>query len=103
VREELSDEEVARPFEAASGIKYQAALNVAYAAGLRASETVHLKVDEFDSQRMLIREEQGKGGRDRISVLSPQLIELLRIWWREGKLRHGVVWPLAGLSTPSSG
>jgi integrase/recombinase XerD len=92
VREVLSVEEAARLLEAAPGIKYKAALGVAYGAGLRVSEVAHLKVDDIDSQRMLIRVEQGKGGRDRNAMLSPQLLDLLRIWWREGK-RRGVMFP----------
>ena len=92
VREVLSVEEAARLLEAAPGIKYKAALGVAYGAGLRVSEVAHLKVDDIDSQRMLIRVEQGKGGRDRNAMLSPQLLDLLRLWWREGK-RRGVMFP----------
>jgi len=92
MREVLSVEEAARLLEAAPGIKYKAALGVAYGAGLRVSEVAHLKVDDIDSQRMLIRVEQGKGGRDRNAMLSPQLLELLRMWWREGK-RRGVMFP----------
>ena len=88
----LSVEEAARLLEAAPGIKYKAALGVAYGAGLRVSEVAHLKVDDIDSKRMLIRVEQGKGGRDRNAMLSPQLLELLRLWWREGK-RRGVMFP----------
>ena len=85
----LSIEEAVRLLEAAPGIKYKAALGVAYGAGLRVSEVVHLKVDDIDSTRMLIRVEQGK---DRNAMLSPQLLELLRLWWREGK-RRGVMLP----------
>jgi integrase/recombinase XerD len=92
VREVLSVEEAARLLEAAPGIKYKAALGVAYGAGLRVSEVAHLKVDDIDSKRMLIRVEQGKGGKDRNAMLSPQLLELLRMWWREGK-RRGVMFP----------
>ena len=88
----LSVEEAARLLEAAHGIKYKAALGVAYGAGLRVSEVAHLKVDDIDSTRMLIRVEQGKGRKDRNAMLSPQLLELLRLWWREGKQR-GVMFP----------
>ncbi|WP_091583889.1 tyrosine-type recombinase/integrase [Mesorhizobium qingshengii] len=90
--EVLSVEEAARLLEAAPGIKYKAALGVAYGAGLRVSEVAHLKVDDIDSTRMLIRVEQGKGRRDRNAMLSPQLLELLRLWWREGK-RRGIMLP----------
>jgi len=78
----LSPEEVARFLEAAPGPKYKAALSAAYGAGLRVSEVVALKVSDVDSQRMLLRIEQGKGRRDRFAMLSPQLLELLRDWWR---------------------
>ena len=61
----LSPEEVARLLEAAPGLKYRAALSVAYGAGLRASEVVSLKVGDIDSARMVIRVEQGKGRKDR--------------------------------------
>ncbi len=88
----LSVEEAARLLEAAPGIKYKAALGVAYGAGLRVSEVAHLKVDDIDSKRMLIRVEEGKGRKDRNAMLSPQLLELLRMWWREGK-RRGVMFP----------
>jgi integrase/recombinase XerD len=92
MREVLSVEEAARLLQAAPGIKYKAALGVAYGAGLRVSEVAHLKVYDIDSQRMLIRVEHGKGGKDRNAMLSPQLLELLRMWWREGK-RRGVMFP----------
>ncbi|MBM3096394.1 tyrosine-type recombinase/integrase [Ensifer sp. T173] len=88
----LSIEEVARLLEAAPGPKYKAALSTAYGAGLRVSEIVALKVSDIDSTRMLIRVEQGKGRKDRHAMLSPQLLELLRAWWREGK-RRGVMLP----------
>jgi integrase/recombinase XerD len=70
----LSPEEVARFLEAAPGPKYKAALSAAYGAGLRVSEVVALKVSDVDSKRMLLRIEQGKGRRDRLAMLSPQLL-----------------------------
>src|SRR5262249_36791012 len=69
----LSKEEVARLLNAAPGLKYKAALSVAYGAGLRACEVVSLKVSDIDSKRMLIRVEQGKGHKDRNVMLSPHL------------------------------
>ena len=78
----LSPEEVARLLEAAPGIKYKAALSVAYGGGLRVSEVVSLKVSDIDSQRMMLRVEQGKGRKDRYAILSPQLLGLLRDWYR---------------------
>jgi len=78
----LSPEEVWRLLEAAPGPKHKAALSVAYGAGLRAMEVVALKVCDIDSKRMMLRVEQGKGRKDRFAILSPQLLELLRDWWR---------------------
>jgi site-specific recombinase XerD len=78
----LSPEEVARFLEAAPGPKYKAALSAAYGAGLRVSEVVALKVSDIDSKRMLLLIEQGKGRKDRHAMLSPQLLELLRDWYR---------------------
>ena len=81
----LSQEEVARLLEAAPGLKYKAALSVAYGAGLRVSEVANLKVRDIDSERMTLRVEQGKGQRDRYVMLSPQLLGLLRDWWRAAR------------------
>ena len=78
----LSPEEVLRLLEAAPGPKHKAALSVAYGAGLRAMEVVALKVCDIDSKRMMLRVDQGKGRKDRHAILSPQLLELLRDWWR---------------------
>ena len=89
----LSPKEVARVLEAASGPKYKAALSAAYGAGLRVSEVVALKVSDVDSRRMLLRIEQGKGRRDRCAMLSPQLLELLRDWWR---IAHPRIWLFPG-------
>src|SRR6202008_1908872 len=88
----LRVEEVRGLREAAPGAKHKPILGAAYGAGLRVSEGASLKVDDIDSTRMLIRVEQGKGRKDRNAMLSPQLLELLRLWWREGK-RRGVMLP----------
>jgi integrase/recombinase XerD len=79
----LAPEEIARLLEAAPGpgLKYKAALSIAYGAGLRAGEVVMLRVSDIDSKRMLIRVELGKGRKDRHAMLSPQLLDLLRAWW----------------------
>src|SRR2546428_8081165 len=90
----LSPEEVLRLLEAAPGPKHKAALSVAYGAGLRAMEVVALKICDVDSKRMMIRVEQGKGRKDRHAMLSPQLLELLRDWWR---IAHPQVWLFPGL------
>jgi integrase/recombinase XerD len=81
----LSPEEVARLLDAAPGLKYKAALSVAYGAGLRAAEVVSLKINDIDSKRMIIRVEQGKGRKDRYVMLSPHLLELLRVWWKAAR------------------
>ena len=61
-------------------------------AGLRVSEVVALRVADINSERMLVRVEQSKGRKDRDAILSPQLLELLRQWWREGR-RLGALLP----------
>jgi integrase/recombinase XerD len=78
----LSADEVVRFLEAVPGLKCRAALTTAYAAGLRASEVACLKIANIDSSRMVIHVEQGKGGRDRYVMLSPQLLHILRAYWR---------------------
>ena len=85
----LSIDEVTRLLKSAGSLKYQAALGVAYGAGLRASEVVHLKVPDIDRERKVLRVEQGKGKRDRYALLSPTLLALLRAWWREGRVLPG--------------
>ena len=88
----LSPEEVARLLDAAPGLKSRAALSLAYGAGLRASEVVSLKVADIDSGRQVMRVEQGKGRKDRYAMLSTDLLELLRSWWRAGR-EQGVMLP----------
>lgn len=88
----LSPDEVARLLAATTCLKHRAALSVAYGAGLRVAEVASLKVGDIDSQRMLIRVERGKGGRDRNAMLSADLLALLRAWWKEGR-RQGVMLP----------
>src|SRR5688572_22366096 len=88
----LSPDEVARLLAATTCIKHRAALAVAYGAGLRVAEVATLKVDDIDSQRMLIRVECGEGGRYRNAMLSPDLLALLRAWWKEGR-RQGAMLP----------
>ena len=89
----LSREEVARLIDAAGKPKYQAVLSVAYGAGLRASEVVALKLGDIDSTRMTLRVEQGKGHKDRYAMLSPVLLQCLRVWWQaahaKGKMLDG--------------
>jgi integrase/recombinase XerD len=86
----LSREEVVRLLAATTCLKHQAALSVAYGAGLRVSEVAGLKVADIDSERMLIRFERGKGGRDRNAMLAEDLLTLLREWWKLGR-QQGVM------------
>jgi site-specific recombinase XerD len=86
----LSRDEVARLLDATTCLKHQAALSVAYGAGLRVSEVSALKVRDIDSERMLIRVERGKGGRYRNAMLPADLLILLRQWWRAGR-QQGVM------------
>ena len=83
--EVLSPEEVALLLHCAPSLKHKAALSVAYGCGLRVSEITHLKVSDIDSARMLIRVEQGKGRKDRYVMLAPDLLDLLRRWWRSAR------------------
>lgn len=103
----LSPDEVARLIGAAGNLKNQTALSVAYGAGLRVSEVVALKVGDIDSQRMTLRIEQGKGGKDRYAMLSPVLLESLRAWWRAARangwmLNGGWLFPGQDPSNPIS-
>jgi integrase/recombinase XerD len=78
----LSADEVARFLESVSSLKARVALTTAYAAGLRVSEVAALKVQDIDSQRMVIRIEHGKGGKERYVMLSQALLGILRSYWR---------------------
>jgi len=96
----LSPQEVSRLIAAARNVKHQAALSVAYGAGLRASEVIALKVGDVDSQRMTLRVEQGKGAKDRYAMLSPLLLQRLRTWWRVGRAQGKILpggWLFPGL------
>jgi integrase/recombinase XerD len=84
----LSPEEVLKFLGCIDSAKHRAILTTCYAAGLRISEVVCLKTEDIDSQRMVIRVDQGKGQKDRYVMLSPTLLEILRTWWRVNKPRH---------------
>src|SRR6202011_6043021 len=77
----LSPEEVLRFFSCVLSVKHRTILTICYAAGLRISEAISLKVSDVDSQRMVIRVKHGKGAKDRFVTLSPKLLEVLRAWW----------------------
>jgi len=78
----LSGEEIVRVREAVPGRRNRGALTTAYGAGLRVGEVARLRTGAIDSGRMLIRIERGKGGKDRYVMLSPQLLRILRAYWR---------------------
>ena len=81
----LSQDEVSRFFECIANLKHRAIVMTAYATGLRVSEVVSLRVKDIDSGRMMIRVEQGKGRKDRYVMLSPHLLQLLRIYWKTAR------------------
>lgn len=78
----LGAAEVARFFEAITVLKHRAVLMTCYGAGLRIAEAVSLKAGDIDSERMVIRVEQGKGAKDRYVPLGTRLLEVLRAYWR---------------------
>jgi site-specific recombinase XerD len=84
----LSAEEVVHFLQAVPGLRSRAALTTAYSAGLRVSEVAALKIGDIDSSRMVIRIEQGKGGKDRYVMLSPPLLAILRTYWRLARPVH---------------
>ena len=84
----LSPEEVARFLACVEGAKPNAVVSTCYAAGLRLSEALRLKTRDIDSQRMVLRVEQGKGQKDRYVMLSPRLLEILRDYWRVERPKH---------------
>jgi integrase/recombinase XerD len=85
----LSREEVQRLIAPATNQKHRTMLMTTYAAGLRLNEVLHLRVADVDSARMTIRVEQGKGGKDRYTVLSAHLLAALRAYWA---LAHPATW-----------
>ena len=92
----LSADEIVRFLEAVPGLRNRAALTTAYGAGLRVGEVARLTTGAIDSCRMLIRIEQGKGGKDRYVMLSPQLLQILRAYWRLARPGH---WLFPGRET----
>jgi site-specific recombinase XerD len=78
----LTAEEVERFFSAVGLIKHRAVLMMCYGSGLRISEAVSLQVGDIDSKNMLVRVRQGKGAKDRYTVLSYRLLTVLRQYWK---------------------
>jgi integrase/recombinase XerD len=91
--EPLSREEVIRLLKAAGNSKHRVLMMTAYSAGLRVSEVVQLKPRHIKSDRLLIHVEQGKGRKDRYSLLSERLLSELRAYWREYRPRGEWVFP----------
>lgn len=78
----MSMEEVHQLLHQAQNVKHRTLLLTIYSCGLRVSEAVHLKVTDIDSKRMVVRVEQGKGKKDRYTILSHALVDQLRVYWR---------------------
>lgn len=97
----LSQEEVSIFLQCATSPKHHAIFSILYAAGLRVSEACQLKITDIDSQRMTLRVDQGKGNKDRYSLLSPRLLEILRHYWKQ---QRPVYWlfPSPRLNQPIS-
>ena len=95
----LSRAEVERLIAHAPNAKHRTMLLTTYAAGLRLNEVLHLRVTDIDSARMTIRVEQGKGGKDRYTVLSRRLLEALRAYWPIARSRTWL-FPSARRSQP---
>jgi site-specific recombinase XerD len=93
----LNIDELTAFFAALRKAKYRALFMTCYAAGLRLSEVCHLQVEDIDSKRMVLHVRSGKGGKERLTVLSPRLLEVLRAYWRLAKPR---VWLFPG-ATPA--
>ena len=96
----LSPEEVQRVIESTTNRRQRALLATTYAAGLRVSEVVHLRVTDPDAQRMSLRVEQGKGAKDRSPLLSARLLDELRAYWRAYRPQGAGSSPAAGASGP---
>lgn len=84
----LSQQEVARVLAGTDNLKHRTILATSYGCGLRVSETVHLRVADIDSQRMILRIDQGKGRKDRDVTLSPRLLVQLREYWSQYRPEH---------------
>lgn len=83
----LAQEEVKKLLEAVSNLKHRVMLMTAYSGGLRVNEVAHLKIEDIDSKRMTIRVEQGKGKKDRYTLLSKTLLENLRLYYKANRPR----------------
>lgn len=92
----LSPEEVIRLYRAVPFIKHKAIILTFYATGARVAELVHLKTCDIDSRRMVVRIEDGKGGKDRYVPLSEKLLKVLRRYWVSQNLNCHTPWLFPG-------
>jgi integrase/recombinase XerD len=79
----LDFSEVESLFSVTANLKHKAILMITYSSGLRESETMRLKITDIDSKRMMVRVQDGKGGKDRYTILSRTALECLRQYWRK--------------------
>jgi len=91
----LSVSEVRRFLKAVPNLKHRTVLMTMYGAGLRVAEALHLRIEDVDSERMVLRIREGKGRKDRYVPLSPTLLAALRFYWRERRPKH---WLFPGIS-----
>lgn len=98
----LTKQEVAQIIASAPGLKYRTALSLTYGAGLRASETVNLKLSDIDNRAMTLRIEQGKGRKDRMAKLSFQMLNMLREWWQVARPQVWLFPSQVGILNPIS-
>jgi integrase/recombinase XerD len=89
----LSPDEVTRMIDAAPNLRHRTILMTLYSTGMRRSELCHLRPEDIDKERMIVRIRQGKGGKDREVPLSPKLLEQLRTYYRSVKVRNGWMFP----------
>jgi site-specific recombinase XerD len=89
----LSRDEVGRLIESAANLRHRTILMTLYSTGMRRSELCHLRPEDIDKERMVVRIRQGKGGKDREVPLSPKLLEQLRTYYRSLKRRNGWMFP----------
>jgi site-specific recombinase XerD len=89
----LSPNEVARLIDSAANLRHRTILMTLYSTGMRRSELCHLRPEDIDKERMVVRIRQGKGGKDREVPLSPKLLEQLRTYYRSLKRKNGWMFP----------
>jgi site-specific recombinase XerD len=96
----LSPEEVTRMIDAAPNLRHRTILMTLYSTGVRRSELCHLRPEDIDKERMVVRIRQGKGGKDREVPLSPKLYEQLRTYYRSVPRRNGWLFPSLQMRRP---